>query len=115
MEVEKYTIQHGTNTLPMMQGTRVLSACAKHGHAVLYVVSPDNATEKVDRRFVAVATGEALVAEGDGAAEELTEANSTFVGTVREPGSYTWHVFEVAGQLPSELAAHSEHAEEPVA
>lgn len=116
MHVQKFTIAQGKNEVDLPQGSKVLSAVAKQGVAAVYALVPEDIEDigSVRHLFFAAPTGEPLTFDSvaDGWPDHLSEVNCTFLGTVREPGSYTWHVFEVAtsSALPSELVASSAEA-----
>lgn len=96
MRVRKLAIELGENQLALRQGAQALAVVDKASGPVLYVTEPDGSEDmpEVERTFVVVATGDHFDADA---------SNSTYVGTVRRAGGFTWHVFEVA-KLPAELA-----------
>lgn len=97
MHVEKYELEHGVNQLPLPYAAIVLSVVEKAHSVALYVAVGDGAMDMPTstRTFVAVETGENIEV-GDG----VDTSNSTFIGSVRKAGTFTWHVFEVAGVAP---------------
>lgn len=97
MRVMKYPLQQGLNEIEMPQQATVLSAIAKGGGGALYVQVTDEDSEMETRAFLALQTGET---------SPIDPTNSTFIGSLREPGSHTWHVFEVAATAPDALPEH---------
>lgn len=89
MFVRKHRIQEGENTIGLAQGAQVLAVIEKGDGAVLYVTEPNGAADlpEQEAKFLAVSTDTEFDAD---------ETNSTYIGTVRKAGTFTWHLFRVA-------------------
>jgi hypothetical protein len=89
MRVLKFEIHEGVNTHAIPVGAQVLSVVEKGHGANLYVAVKDGWEDKPTEEvvFQAVATDTDFPADS---------TNSTFIGSVRNPGTWTWHVFRLA-------------------
>ena len=100
MRVKKLRLQEGMNEVHLPQGSQVLSVVEKDSYAALYVTVPVDSEDLPAEAatFMAVPTDVDFVAD---------ETNSTFVGSVRKPGTFTWHVFRLASApVDHEYASH---------
>lgn len=101
MRVLKFEIHEGLNTHALPVDAQVLSVVEKGKDAALYVAAEDGWEDKPTESvaFQAVPTDHDFDADS---------TNATFIGSVRNPGTWTWHVFRLAS-VPAE--ASSEQAD----
>src|SRR3954454_9851385 len=97
MNVVKHPLSLGETVIEVPSGSQFLSVVAKSGGAVAYFAQPDaDGSEGGETlTFYAAETGGSV------------PDNALFVGSVRERGSHTWHVWQtvlVPDALPPELA-----------
>lgn len=107
MQMWKYRLEPGgITTVEMPEPGSVLSVVEQRGIALYALVDP--AGERELRRFAAPLTG-----------QEIPGEVTSFVGTVRAPGDWVAHVFEIevtAGEQPDdEIEVSKPVAREPVA
>lgn len=105
MRVWKWALAPGYNEIAVPLGAKPLSVVAQHGVSLFMAVSGDEPDEQKDTQaFYVALTGEEI---------PLDASTSEFLGTVREPGAFVAHVFQVAPQeepLPPSLVAIGDEA-----